>query len=86
LERENKNIKAAVPTGSSLAKRTNVKRRPWTEEEKAAVMKQLGKQILRKTLPRKKEIENCLRVEPELRHRNWRNVKDFCRNKMQSLN
>ncbi|KAL3882846.1 hypothetical protein ACJMK2_029150 [Sinanodonta woodiana] len=84
LERDVDNTNVAVPIGSDIAKRT-VKRRPWTEEEKAAIMKHLGKLIIRMMPPGKNEINNCLRTEPALRLRNWRNVKDFCRNKIQSL-
>ncbi|KAL3886134.1 hypothetical protein ACJMK2_026150 [Sinanodonta woodiana] len=73
LERDVDNTKVAVPIGPYIAKRT------------AAIMKHLGKLISRKTLLGKNEINNCLRTEPALRLRNWRNVKDFCRNKMQSL-
>ncbi|XP_072181509.1 uncharacterized protein [Diadema setosum] len=54
----------------------------WSNCEKAAVERHLGAfMTVQSRLPGKSEIEQCLKAEPALKHRSWRNVKDFIRNK-----
>lgn len=67
--------------GTRCTKTGNVKR-PWSGEERDAVFKHLGKFILLKKLPGKSDISKCIEAEPALCHRNWRNIKDHCRNSM----
>ena len=65
-------------------KKTKAVKKTWSLEEKKAVLKHLGKFIVKNKLPGKKDIDDCIRAETILCERSWRNVKDFCRNKMQS--
>lgn len=60
-------------------------RRLWTKEEKFAVEKHFLSTILRGKLPGAGAIKQCLSEEPVLSNRNWRNVKDFCRNRITSM-
>jgi hypothetical protein len=60
-------------------------KRPWTNEEKSAVMKHLKRYILMSKIPGKSTIEECIRKETALKGRTWRNVKDFCRNTITTL-
>lgn len=57
-------------------------KKKWTPKEKAAVYRHLRKFLVTKQLPGKEAIQKCLDAEPSLSHRNWRNIKDFCRNTM----
>ena len=60
---------------------------PWTAAEKTAVIKHLGGFILQKKLPGKNKILEAIRASHGvLEKRNWRNIKDFCRNKMKTRN
>lgn len=61
-------------------------KRPWSKEERDAVEKHLLTYILRGKIPGADEIRKCLREENVLNGRNWKNVKDFCRNKIISIN
>ncbi|XP_033096322.1 uncharacterized protein LOC117100634 isoform X1 [Anneissia japonica] len=68
------------PPLTSNSKQTRI---PWTEKEAAAVMRHLGNHILTNIIPSKKDIDICLRKEGDtLYRRSWRNIKDFCRNKI----
>lgn len=58
---------------------------PWSEEEASAVLKHLGKYIYAGKPPGKREIDACLEKEPVLKNRNFLLVKNFCRNKTESL-
>lgn len=58
------------------------KKRPWTTAEKVAVDKHLGRLLDKNKLPGKKDITACMNAEAALKSRTWRNVKDFCRNKL----
>ena len=49
--------------------------RPWSDEEKLAVMKQLGHLVKRRRAPRKHECLAALEMEPVLAARDWRAVK-----------
>jgi hypothetical protein len=55
-------------------------KKPWSEEERAAVHRWLDKFLCQKQLPRKAAIIRCIDNEPALLSRSWKNVKDFCRN------
>ena len=69
------------PDDQVLKKKLKVKK-TWSEHEKAAVERHLGAfMTVQSRLPGKSEIERCLKAEPALKHRSWRNVKDFIRNK-----
>lgn len=60
-------------------------RRKWSESEQNAVIKHLEKFILTRRLPGKSDVEKCLKAEPVLNGRTWRNVRDFCRNRYISI-
>jgi len=49
--------------------------RPWSDEEKLAVTKQLGHLVKRRRAPRKHECLAALEMEPVLAARDWRAVK-----------
>ncbi|XP_033098469.1 uncharacterized protein LOC117102315 isoform X2 [Anneissia japonica] len=55
---------------------------PWNKNEKDVLMKHFHKHILTKQLPGKKEIDRCLKEEPALHRRSWKNIKDYVRNNM----
>ena len=58
-----------------------VRKRPWSKEEKEAVLRHLRRFILDSRLPGKEAIELCKEKEQHiLDGRSWRNIKDFCRN------
>ena len=59
-----------------------VKRRPWSEMERQAVLGHFQKAMLRKVLPGKAEIDNLIETSPCLKERTWKNVKDYIRNNM----
>ncbi|XP_071491981.1 uncharacterized protein [Diadema antillarum] len=55
----------------------------WSPGEKAAVQRHFHQLILTNTLPGisgKSQIEQCLKEEPILHERTWRNIKDYIRN------
>lgn len=60
-------------------------KRAWSAEEKKAVMKHLDNYILAKKLPGADAIRKCIDAEPALKHRSWKNIKDFCRNKITTM-
>ena len=60
------------------------RKRTWVKEEQDAVLKHLSKFILLKRIPGKMDIDNCIAKEPALSRRSWKNVKDFCRNRILS--
>jgi len=63
-----------------VARRRQTKRRPWTDEEQAAVSSSLAKYFFPDNrLPGKHEIEQCLQRHACLSGRNWQNVKDLVR-------
>ena len=58
-------------------------KRAWSTQERVAVETHLKKFIIQGVLPGKKNIEKCIEMEQEiLKNRTWRNVKDYCRNKI----
>ena len=54
--------------------------RPWSQQERDVVMSKLARFMLSKTLPGKADIVPWLSQEECLKHRSWKNVKDFIRN------
>lgn len=60
-------------------------KRLWSEEEQAAVRRQLGDFCKLVKVPGKKDCDACLAAEPALSSRTWREVKYFVHNSIQSL-
>ncbi|XP_029967431.1 M-phase phosphoprotein 8 isoform X1 [Salarias fasciatus] len=60
-------------------------KRLWSEEEQAAVRRQLGDFCKLVKVPGKKDCDACLAAEPALNTRTWREVKYFVHNSIQSL-
>lgn len=60
-------------------------KRLWSEEEQAAVRRQLGDFSKLVKVPGKKDCDACLAAEPALSSRTWREVKYFVHNSIQSL-
>ncbi|XP_071501222.1 uncharacterized protein [Diadema antillarum] len=64
-----------------MTRNRNIKKwKHWSPGEKAAVQRHFHQLILTNTLPRKSHIEQCLKEEPILHERTWRNIKDYVRN------
>lgn len=59
-------------------------KRPWSPEEKQAVMNHLGKYILEKKLPGADVIRKCIAAEPILKCSHGR-TSDFCRNTITTM-
>uniref|UniRef100_A0A8C6UCR7 Chromo domain-containing protein n=1 Tax=Neogobius melanostomus TaxID=47308 RepID=A0A8C6UCR7_9GOBI len=62
-----------------------VKRRPWSEQEQAAVKRFLSEFITKMKVPGKKECNACLVAEPDLCRRSWTDIKNFVHNTLQTL-
>ncbi|KAM9344206.1 uncharacterized protein KZ484_016572 [Pholidichthys leucotaenia] len=60
-------------------------KRLWSDEEQAAVRRQLGDFCKLVKVPGKKDCDACLAAEPALSSRTWREVKYFVHNSIQSL-
>ncbi|XP_041857139.1 M-phase phosphoprotein 8 isoform X2 [Melanotaenia boesemani] len=60
-------------------------KRLWSEEEQAAVRRQLGDFCKLIKVPGKKDCDACLAAEPALSSRTWREIKYFVHNSIQSL-
>ncbi|XP_070849709.1 uncharacterized protein [Chaetodon trifascialis] len=61
-----------------------VRRRPWSSAEKEAVWRQLGVHVLVQSVPGKEVCQRCLDLEPVLRGRHWKDVKNQVHNQIQS--
>nr|XP_040038766.1 uncharacterized protein LOC120822877 isoform X1 [Gasterosteus aculeatus aculeatus]XP_040038768.1 uncharacterized protein LOC120822877 isoform X1 [Gasterosteus aculeatus aculeatus]XP_040038769.1 uncharacterized protein LOC120822877 isoform X1 [Gasterosteus aculeatus aculeatus]XP_040038770.1 uncharacterized protein LOC120822877 isoform X1 [Gasterosteus aculeatus aculeatus]XP_040038771.1 uncharacterized protein LOC120822877 isoform X1 [Gasterosteus aculeatus aculeatus] len=61
-----------------------VQRRPWSSAEKEAVWRQLGVYVLVQSVPGKEVCQRCLDLEPDLRGRHWKDVKNQVHNQIQS--
>jgi len=60
-----------------------VVKKPWSREEKEAVLRHFRQFILDSHLPGKRAIELCKQQQQHvLAARSWRNIKDFCRNEI----
>lgn len=57
-----------------------VKRKMWTDQDKAAIDRRLGKYLLLEKLPGKHEIEEARHKEPVLLNRDWVQIKSFIKN------
>lgn len=51
-------------------------RRPWSEAEKTAVQRRLGKFVAERKVPKKEHCMKCLEVEKDLANRSWKDVKN----------
>jgi hypothetical protein len=58
------------------------KKKPWTEEEKQAVHRQLSECFVLGKVPQKHECQKALATELVLRHRTWKDVKYFVYNQL----
>ncbi|KAK2899264.1 uncharacterized protein [Channa argus] len=61
-----------------------VRRRPWSTAEKEAVWRQLGVHVLLQSVPGKEVCQRCLDLEPVLRGRHWKDIKNQIHNQIQS--
>ncbi|XP_062608302.1 uncharacterized protein LOC134270140 [Saccostrea cucullata] len=87
---------ASIPTLSDEVPEVHVhelhthtkKRVPWSIPEKKVVLNHFKKTILLGRLPGKKDIEDLIKADKKsiLTNRSWKNIKDFIRNHMTSIN
>lgn len=68
----------------SLPTPRKVRRRPWSSAEKEAVWRQLGVHVLVQSVPGKEVCQRCLDLEPVLRGRHWKDIKNQVHNQIQS--
>lgn len=61
-----------------------VQRHPWTFAEKEAVWRQLGVHVLKQLVPGKEACQRCLDLEPDLKGRHWKDIKNQIHNQIQS--
>ncbi|XP_029381982.1 uncharacterized protein LOC115058678 isoform X2 [Echeneis naucrates] len=61
-----------------------VRRRPWSSDEREAVWRQLGVHVLVQSVPGKEVCQRCLDLEPVLRGRHWKDIKNQVHNQIQS--
>ncbi|XP_008302179.1 uncharacterized protein LOC103373943 [Stegastes partitus] len=61
-----------------------VRRRPWSSAEKEAIWRQLGVHVLVQSVPGKEVCQRCLDLEPVLRGRHWKDIKNQVHNQIQS--
>ncbi|XP_076009292.1 uncharacterized protein LOC143002792 [Genypterus blacodes] len=61
-----------------------VRRRPWSSAEKEAVWRQLGVHVLFQSVPGKEVCQRCLDLEPVLKGRHWKDIKNQVHNQIQS--
>lgn len=78
-------MSAAGKRVTPAAKPQKRNKRLWSEEEQAAVRRQLGDFCKLVKVPGKKDCDACLAAEPALNSRTWREVKYFVHNSIQSL-
>ncbi|XP_029386011.1 M-phase phosphoprotein 8 isoform X2 [Echeneis naucrates] len=71
--------------GSPAVKPPKRNKRLWSEEEQAAVRRQMGDLSKLVKVPGKKDCDACLAAEPALNSRTWREVKYFVHNSIQSM-
>lgn len=65
--------------------KTSTKRLTWSLQEIEAVERHLVKYILTETIPGADAIRKCMDEETILKNRTWKNVKDFVRNRIVSI-
>ena len=68
-----------------LQRKRQCARRKWSDEEIAAVNRQLPHCFITATVPKKDQAEKAIASEPALRRRSWTNVKDFVYNQVKKL-
>ncbi|TKS69268.1 hypothetical protein D9C73_003332 [Collichthys lucidus] len=61
-------------------------RRPWSEAERKVVEKHLGKFMAERRVPGKEDCMRCINEGKVLGQRSWKDVKDFVRNTIVTLN
>lgn len=59
-----------------------MKKKSWSDKEKAAVFKSLNSFIKKGTVPGKLACENTIRNHPSLKGRSWTAVKYFVKNEV----
>lgn len=72
-----------TPVTGPVAPR-KVRRRPWSSAEKEAIWRQLAVHVLVQTVPGKEVCQRCLDLEPVLRGRHWKDIKNQVHNQIQS--
>ncbi|XP_051800335.1 uncharacterized protein LOC127532550 [Acanthochromis polyacanthus] len=72
-----------TPVTGPVAPR-KVQRRPWSSAEKEAIWRQLAVNVLVQTVPGKEVCQRCLDLEPVLRGRHWKDIKNQVHNQIQS--
>ncbi|XP_062313543.1 M-phase phosphoprotein 8 isoform X2 [Osmerus eperlanus] len=61
------------------------KKRTWSDEEQAAVKRQLAASIAEMTVPGKRECDACIDAEPVLQSRTWKDIKNYVHNTLQTI-
>ncbi|XP_029975651.1 uncharacterized protein LOC115408849 [Salarias fasciatus] len=91
LSKSHRPLPALVPPDSRLQTPVSVpmapkkvQRRPWSTAEKEAIWRQLGVHVLVQTVPGKEVCQRCLDLEPVLRGRHWKDIKNQVHNQIQS--
>ena len=69
---------------SLIGSKRTVKRIPWTEEERSAVNSEIEHFLRIRKTPGKLDCDNCLRKYQCLSRRNWKDIKNFVYNCIQS--
>ncbi|XP_067460454.1 M-phase phosphoprotein 8 isoform X1 [Thunnus thynnus] len=82
---ESTSMSATGKQVTSAVKPQKRNKRLWSEEEQAAVRRQLGDFCKLVKIPGKKDCDACLAAEPALSSRTWREVKYFVHNSIQSM-
>ncbi|XP_034430968.1 M-phase phosphoprotein 8 isoform X2 [Hippoglossus hippoglossus] len=72
-------------TRDGTSSKPALKRRPWSEEEQAAVKRYLSDFITTMKVPGKKQCNACIAAEPDLRGRSWTDVKNYVHNTLQTV-
>lgn len=80
------NIERPCEAGNARHRADDGSRRKWTDEECAAVRRQLKACILMHRVPKKKECELAIENEPVLSKREWKGVKFHVYNLIQKEN
>ncbi|XP_039996157.1 uncharacterized protein LOC120797017 [Xiphias gladius] len=87
----NRSVTSMIPPESRLQTSITVpvaprkvRRRPWSSAEKEAVWRQLGVHVLVQSVPGKEVCQRCLDLEPVLRGRHWKDIKNQVHNQIQS--
>ncbi|XP_045910809.1 M-phase phosphoprotein 8 isoform X1 [Micropterus dolomieu] len=82
---ESTSVSTAGKRGTPAVKPQKRNKRLWSEEEQAAVRRQLGDFGKLVKVPGKKDCDACLAAEPALNSRTWREVKYYVHNSIQSM-